>query len=82
MSGRLVSASSALLCLFLCVFRRVLVLAVPEQFADERGDCGNDEDDEGAFSTLEGELEIGEEEKGERVLTAIVAVLKVVKLGS
>lgn len=52
MSGRLISASSALLCLFLCVFGRVLVLAVPEQFAHKRGDCGNDEDDEGAFSSL------------------------------
>lgn len=53
MSGRLVSrTSSALLCLFLCILGRVLVLAIPEQFADKGSDGGDDEDDEGAFASL------------------------------
>lgn len=30
----------------------VLVLGVPKQFADKRSDCGDDEDDKGAFASL------------------------------
>lgn len=67
MSGRLVPRASVLLCLFLSLlFGRSLVLAVPEHFAHKRGDCGNDEDDEGAFASLMRikELERGQRERG------------------
>ena len=65
MSGRLVPGASVLLCLLLgLLFGRFLVLAVPKHFAHKRSDCGNDEDDGGAFASLTNkELGVDEEER-------------------